>query len=245
MSTPFSPQDFDAVDPYVSRHKIASYEIAHQPLLQKVAASKKPVFVSTGASFPEEIAFAVSELQKYGCEDITLLQCTAAYPAPSVAMNVRAMRSLAAAFALPVGLSDHSLDCVTAPILAVAYGARVIEKHVTLQRSLPVPDSYFSLEPPEMKLFVEKVRLAEEMVGSGDKSVFREEDELFFFAKRAIQAIRPIKRGEILQDGYNMAILRPGNNSKGAHPALYAQIVGKKAGRDIPAGEGIQCGDVS
>jgi sialic acid synthase SpsE/RimJ/RimL family protein N-acetyltransferase len=245
MSTPFSPEDFDAVDPFVAYHKVASYEIAHLPLLEKVAASKKPVFVSTGASYPDEISFAVKELQSRGCKDITLLQCTASYPAPPESLNLRAMLSLASAFSLPVGLSDHSLDYVTAPLLAVAFGARAIEKHVTLRRSLPGPDSYFSIEPHEMKLFVEKVRLAEKMVGSGQKVVLPDEEELFMFAKRAVQAIRPIEAGEVLKDGDNIAILRPGNNCKGAHPSLYRQICGKQARHAISLGDGIQLEDVS
>jgi N-acetylneuraminate synthase len=244
MSTPFSTDDFDAVNPYVAAHKIASYEIAHEALLMKAAVSRKPVFVSTGGSFPEEIAFALSILRQAGCTDITLLQCTAAYPAPPTAMNLRAIRTLAQTFSVPVGLSDHSLDCITAPLLAVAYGASVIEKHVTMSRSLPVPDSFFSIEPSEMRLFVEKVRLAEKMVGTGQKGVLSEEEELFWFAKRAIQAIRPIEKGERLKDGENVAILRPGTNRKGAHPALYPSLCGHVVSRAIAAGEGIQRGDV-
>ena len=244
MSTPFSTDDFDAVNPYVSTHKIASYEIAHEALLKRAAATKKPVFLSTGASFPEEISFALSILRKTGCTDITLLQCTAAYPAPPVAMNLRVIRTLAQAFSLPVGLSDHSLDCITAPVMAVAYGASVIEKHVTMSRSLPAPDSFFSIEPPEMRLFVEKVRLAEKMPGTGQKRIFSEEEELFLFAKRAVQAREPIAKGERLVDGRNVAILRPGTNRKGAHPAQYAAFLGRVAVRSIAAGEGILRGDV-
>lgn len=191
-----------------------------------------------------EIAFAVSVLQQAGCRDITLLQCTASYPASPSSMNIRVMLSLSSAFSLPVGLSDHSLDCVAAPLLAVAYGARVIEKHVTWKRSLPGPDSFFSIEPQEMKLFVEKVRLAEAMAGAGQKVVLHEEEELFSFAKRSVQAIRPITKGERLKEGVHMDILRPGKNIKGAHPALYPMISGKKACRDIPSGAGIQAEDV-
>ena len=237
MATPFSPDVFDAGDPYVSHHKI--------PLLHRAAASRKPVFLSTGASYPAEIAFAVDELTKAGCRDLTLLQCTASYPAPPASMNVRAMRSLSLAYSLPVGLSDHSVDYCAAPLLAVAYGARVIEKHVTLQRSQPTPDSFFSLEPHEMTLFVEKIRLAEQMVGSAQKSVQNAEEELFCFAKRAIQSLRSIRRGEILQDGYNVAILRPGNNRKGAHPSFYSSVCGKRAVREISMGEGIHLEDVT
>ena len=244
MSTPFSTDDFEAVNPYVAIHKIASYEIAHEALLERAAATKKPVYLSTGASFLEEISFALSVLRRAGCTDITLLQCAAAYPAAPAAMNLRAIRTLAQAFCLPVGLSDHSLDCVAAPVAAVAYGASVIEKHVTMDRSIPAPDSFFSIEPPEMRLFVEKVRLAEKMAGTGQKRVLPEEEELFLFAKRAVQAIQPIAKGDRLIDGGNVAILRPGTNRKGTHPSQYAELLGRTAIRSIAAGEGVLRGDV-
>lgn len=243
MSTPFSVDDFKVVDPYVSRHKIASYELAHVPLLQSMARAKKPIYLSTGASFISEIAWAVSFLQKEGCQDITLLQCTAAYPARPESMNIRAMETLQAAFGLPVGLSDHSLDCVTSPLLAVAYGARIIEKHVTMSRSLPGPDQGFSIEPNELKIFVEKIRLAEKMVGSGEKKVLLQEEELFNFAKRAIQATRTIAPGEVLRLEDSIEILRPGSHTKGAHPAFAKSLSGRKARREIPIGEGVQLGD--
>jgi sialic acid synthase SpsE/RimJ/RimL family protein N-acetyltransferase len=243
MSTPFSVDDFNVVDPYVSHHKNASYELAYVPLLECIARSKKPVFLSTGASFIQEIAWAVSKLKKEGCEDITLLQCTAAYPAQPDMMNLRAMETLRTAFGLQVGLSDHSLDCVSAPVLAVAYGARVIEKHVTMRRSLPGPDQAFAIEPKELKIFVEKVRLAEKMVGSGDKKVLLQEEELFFFAKRAVQATRDIAPGEILRLGESIDILRPGSHTKGAHPAFASSLSGRRARRQIPMGEGVQLGD--
>ena len=244
MSTPFSVDDFAAVDPFVSFHKVASYEICHIQLLEKMARSKKPLFVSTGASFIQEVAFAVNTLRSFGCEDITLLQCTAAYPADPSSMNLKAMLTLHQAFGLPVGLSDHSLDAVTAPVLAVAYGASVIEKHITMDRTLPGPDQQFSIEPRELATFVEKVRMAEKMVGSGWKGVLPHEEELFRFAKRAIQATCPIPKGEACLLGKNMAILRPGNNVKGAHPSELSAIEGKRAKRALEAGEGIGIGDV-
>lgn len=244
MSTPFSIDDFDAVDPYVSFHKVASYEIAYFPLLEKIALSKKPVFLSTGASFLSEIAFAVRFLQKHGCSDITILQCTAAYPAQPESMNMRALETLSSAFGLPVGLSDHSLDCTAAPVLAVAFGASVIEKHITLHRSLPGPDHIFSIEPKELKMFVEKIRYAEKMVGSGEKRVLPQEEELFAFAKRSLQATKPINVGEIFSENVNMEILRPGSNRKGAHPSFAPLFEGRKSRRDICAGDGIQVGDI-
>jgi N-acetylneuraminate synthase len=244
MSTAFSVEDFEAVDPYVSRHKIASYEVALTPLLLRAAHSGKPVYMSTGASNIAEISWAVRTLQEAGCQDLTLLQCTAAYPADPSSMNLRALASLRSIFNLPVGLSDHSLDCLTAPVIAVSLGASVIEKHITLKRSLPGPDQRFSIEPHELKIFVEKIRLAEKMMGSGYKTVLPQEEELFYFAKRAIQALRFIKKDEVLIEGHNIAILRPGNNVKGAHPSFLPLLLGRKAGRDIQGGEGIQLGDV-
>jgi sialic acid synthase SpsE len=244
MSTPFSPEDFAAVDPYVSYHKIASYEIAFKPLLLLAAQSKKPVFLSTGASFFKEISWAVQTLREAGCRDLTILQCTAAYPALPHMMNIRAMNWLSKTFSCPVGLSDHSMDYDVAPLLAVAYGAKVIEKHITWDRTLPGPDHAFALEPHELRLFVEKVRLAEAMVGSGFKGVTSQEDELFHFAKRSLQAICPILVGDVIQEGKNIAILRPGNNIKGAHPALLPCIEGKKAKRSLLGGEGIHIEDV-
>lgn len=244
MSTPFSVEDFDAVDPYVSRHKIASYEIALTPLLLRAARSGKPVYMSTGASYISEIAWAVNTMKDAGCQDLTLLQCTAAYPASPSSMNLRAISTLQSTFGLPVGLSDHSLDCMTAPVAAVSLGASVIEKHITLKRCLPGPDQRFSLEPFELKIFVEKIRLAERMMGSGYKTILPQEEELFFFSKRAIQALRPIKKEEILIDGYNISILRPGNNSKGAHPSFLPLFLGRKARHDIAEGEGLHLGDI-
>jgi len=238
MSTPFSLEDFAAVDPYVRRHKIASYEIVHLPLLQAMARTGKPVFLSTGASYIEEIAWSVRQLQRAGCSDITTLQCTAAYPAQPTAMNVVAIQTLKASFGLPVGLSDHSLDTIVAPVLAVAFGAAVIEKHITLSRNLLGPDHSFALEPEELCECVQKVRLAEEMVGSGEKQVLDSEHDLYRFAKRAIQASDEIKAGEVL-DG-KIALLRPGNNTKGMHPAFFDKVKRRQAARDIAAGEGIQ-----
>jgi len=243
MSTPFSVQDFDAVDPHVSYHKIASYEISFTPLLERAAKSKKPIFLSTGASNIDEIAWAVGKLKEFGCEDLTLLQCTAAYPAAPESANIASLATLHQTFGLPVGLSDHSLDPVTAPILAVSFGATVIEKHVTLSRKLPGPDNAFALEAAELSLFVEKIRLAEKMVGSGHKKVLPQEKELFYFAKRAVQAIQDIKEGEKI--GENVALLRPGNNKKGAHPSKLPEIAGKTASHAIKAGEGVVVEDVT
>jgi len=244
MSTPFSPQDFDAVDPHVKRHKIASYEIAHLPLLEKIAESKKPVILSTGGSNIDEIAWSVGKLKGFGCEDLTLLQSTLAYDVDPTAMNLFAIKTLQQSFGLPVGLSDHSLDCGTAAVMAVSFGATVIEKQVTLSHDLPGPHQKLSLETSKLARFVEQIRCAEKMVGSGHKHVLEQEKELFYFAKRAVQAIQDIKEGEEFVDGKNVALLRPGNNKKGAHPSKLPEISGKTASHAIKAGEGVVVEDV-
>jgi sialic acid synthase SpsE/RimJ/RimL family protein N-acetyltransferase len=243
LSTPFSREDFLAVDPFVKRHKIASYELSHIHLLELAAKSKKPTYASTGAATLQEIAWAVSFYKQSGGSDLTLLHCSAQYPAEPKAMNVRAVEELRRIFGLPTGLSDHSSDPITAPVLAVALGAVVIEKHFTLSRKLPGPDHAFALEPHELKMLVESIRTAEEMRGNGYKKIQKQEEELYQFAKRKIQALREILPGEVFEEGKNIAILRPGGQKMGVHPGLLYEIVGKKATRAIEKGEGVQYGD--
>jgi len=243
MSTPFSEKDFKEVDPYVKRHKIASYESGHPHLIRLAAESKKPVFMSTGATTVDEIAWAVSYFRKQGGKDLTLLQCTAKYPAESADMNLSAITYLKERFRLPVGLSDHSRDPLTAPVMATALGASVIEKHFTLSNQLPGPDNSFAVLPHELKEMVRHVRIASEMRGSGYKEILPVEEELRMFCKRGLQAIRVIEKGETFKEGVNFAILRPGNQTQGAEPRFYADIEGKTAKRRIDLGSGILPGD--
>jgi sialic acid synthase SpsE len=216
MSTAFSLPDLAAVDPHVAVHKIASYEISHIRLIEQVAALGKP---------------------------LCLLQCTARYPAPPEAMNLRTIPALAARFGLPVGLSDHSPDPLTAPVAAVGLGACVVEKHYTVDRRLPGPDHAFAIEPNELKAMVRAVRDAAQMRGSGEKTVLPAEAELAAYARRGVQAIRPIAAGEPLREGVNVDILRPGKQRLGVHPRHLASLEGRPARRDIPLGDGLQPDD--
>ena len=243
LSTPFSKEDFLAVDPFVRRHKIASYELGHIHLLELAAKSQKPTYLSTGAATLQEIAWAVSYYKLSGGSDLTLLQCTAQYPAEIKAMNVQAIEELRCMFSLPTGLSDHSIDPITAPLMAVALGAVVIEKHFTISKRLPGPDHAYALEPYELKMLVEGIRKAEEMRGNGYKKIQKQEEELYRFAKRKIQALCEILPGDVFKEGENIAILRPGGQKMGVHPGLLYEIVGKKAKRQIARGEGVQYGD--
>ncbi len=243
MSTGFSPADFAAIDPLVEIHKIASYEIGHLRLIDLAAKSGKPTLISTGAATEADIAWAVERFRAKGGRDLCLMQCTAKYPAPLASMNLAVIPALRRRFGVAVGLSDHSRDPVTAPVGAVALGARVIEKHFTLDNSLPGPDHAFALMPEELKLMVRKVREAEAAHGWGTKEVAEDEKELAAFARRGIQAIKNIKRGDILHEGGNVDILRPGKRSLGLHPRFMEEIEGRKAARDIAAGEGLIPGD--
>lgn len=238
MATPFSIKDAQEIDPYVPIHKIASFEINHVRLLEFLAKTKKPILISTGASTYDEIDFAVNLVKKVH-DRITLLQCTSKYPAPMESMNLSVIPQMKSRYCLPVGFSDHSMDPLIAPLVAVGFGATVIEKHFTSDRNLVGPDHRFALIPIELELMISSIRQADKSKGSGNKEVLKEENKLQKFAKRSIQAIRKITKGEILREGYNFEVLRPGNMTRGLEPRFLAQISGKKAVKDVEIGEGI------
>lgn len=243
MASAFSPQDFSAVDPYVSIHKIASYEIGHIRLLELAAKTKKPIILSTGAATEEEISWSVNFLKQHSAGPITLLQCSAAYPAPSSSLHLKSIPWLKERFHVPVGLSDHSRDPTIAPIAAVALGATVIEKHFTTDNSLPGPDHAFAITPEELHSMVNAIRQTEIILGSPAKMIDPSEMELRFYARRGLQAISNIKKGDLLQENVNIAILRPGKQSLGVHSKYLDDVIGKHAKRDIHLGSGLQIGD--
>jgi sialic acid synthase SpsE/RimJ/RimL family protein N-acetyltransferase len=239
MSTPFSVRDFEALDPFVPMHKLASYEISHRRLIEKMAASGKPVLMSTGASTLEDVRWALDHFRACGGREVALLQCTARYPAPLDSLNLEAIPSMRSQFAVPIGLSDHSREPVTGPAAAIALGAVVIEKHFTLDRRLPGPDHAFAITPAELSQLVRAVRETEASRGSGIKEVLAAEDELRAFARRGLQATRAIRRGEVLREGQNFDILRPGKQRQGMHPRFIEDVEGRRAARDIELGDGI------
>ncbi|MFA5412009.1 MAG: N-acetylneuraminate synthase family protein [Candidatus Micrarchaeia archaeon] len=241
LSSVFDEESADLLDRYVPAHKIASYECNHIPLIRHVARKGKPVIISTGASTMEEIRDAVNAVRSEGAQ-LALMQCTAKYPAPLTAVNVKVVKTLMDKFDVPAGFSDHSREPFIAPLAAVALGASIIEKHFTLDNSLPGPDHKFALEPGELKLLVEYIRGTEKALGTEEKFVLPEEKELYDFAKRSIHAIRNIRKGEIFSSE-NVAALRPGKAGRGLPPKYLEQIIGKKAKRDIAAWKGILEGD--
>lgn len=243
MSSFFSVSDFEAINPYVARHKIASYEVNHLRLLEVAAKSGKPLILSTGASTEEEIAWAIEQFKNNGGRDLSLMQCTARYPADDSDMHLKTIPWLKRRFQVPVGLSDHSPHAYCAPVAAVALGATVIEKHFTLDKRLPGPDHFFALDPAELKEMVQAIRKTEPMLGNELKSVTENEQELRAFCHRGIQTTQVIHKGDTLQEGVNIDILRPGKQAAGVHPKYIVELQGKEAKRDIPLGSGIQHGD--
>ena len=239
MSTPFSVEDAKAIDPYTNYHKIASYEISHLRLIEYIASTGKPTFLSTGGTNKEEIRWALEKFSSNGGEKITLLQTTAKYPAPIDSLNLKAMIDLKNEFNVDVGLSDHSTDPVIGPVTATALGASVIEKHFTLDRKLPGPDHSFALNPDELAEMVKSIRNTEKCLGEGEKIVLNEELELRDYAQRTIQCIKQISKGDIFIEGKNIEVLRSGKQRKGLHPRFLEKIQGKKSTRDVSIGDGI------
>jgi len=239
MSTPFSVLDAKEINPYVQIHKLASFEINHVRLLEFFSSTNKPVLISTGASTYKEIDFAVNFVKKHGNNNICLMQCTSKYPCPLEALNLSVIPEMKSRYDVPVGFSDHSTDPVIAPVLAIGFGATIIEKHFTLDRSLPGPDHPFALIPSELELMIKAIRNAEQARGSGKKDILKEEIELRRFATRSIQATRDISKGEVFQEGINFDVLRPGNRIRGMEPRFLEDINGKRAVKDIKKGDGI------
>jgi len=239
MSTPFSVEDAQQIDPFVKLHKIASYELNHTRLLEFLSSTKKPILISTGASTYDEINYAINLIKGCGNKSIVLLQCTSKYPAPVNTLNLSVIPKMKSRYKLPVGLSDHSLNPLTAPLLAIGYGATVIEKHFTLDRNLPGPDHLFSLNPEELESMINSIREADLAKGTGHKEIQKEELELRRFATRSLQAIKNIAKGELLEEGKNFDVLRPGNRSRGTEARFLNQVNGKKTKKDVEMGDGI------
>lgn len=242
MASAFDEESVDRLDPFVSVHKVASYEMTHGPLLQAVARKGKPVILSTGTADFSEVREAVENFRASGNKELALMQCTAAYPAPLESLNVRAIATMKEAFGLPVGLSDHSRDPLIGPLTAVAVGANLIEKHFTLSNALPGPDHAFALEPQELRIMVRKIREAERALGTGEKKAHASETELKSFARRSIFAIQEVAPGEELTPS-NIAVLRCGKLPPGLQPNEYPRLLGRRAKRRIPVESAIQQSD--
>ena len=244
MSTPFDEHSADELEPYVPAFKIASYTMSHHPFLEHLSAKGKPILMSTGAHDLSEVREAVEVFRTAEFSDLALLQCVAAYPTPLESINVNVVRTLHEEFAAVTGLSDHTLDPVTAPSAAVALGASVVEKHYTLDKSMEGPDHEFALEPDELDEMVDAIRKTEKVLGDGAVGVLEAEEELHEIARRRIHAARDIEEGEVISED-NVEILRSGKRKKGLEPKHYGKLLGKKVEKPIKKGEGIRQEDVN
>jgi N-acetylneuraminate synthase len=243
LSTPFDERSAEKLDPYVPAYKIASYTMSHHPFLESLAARDKPILMSTGAHERDEVSESVGVLRNAGVEELVLLQCVAAYPTPLESINVRVVDRLRREFDVLSGLSDHTLDPVTAPAAAVALGADVVEKHFTLDKSMEGPDHQFALEPDQLDRMIGAIRRTETALGTDEKTVLDVEEELYDIARRRIHAATDIAAGETITEE-DVAILRSGRQNEGLHPKFHDELLGQTASRDIPKDSGITWDDV-
>lgn len=231
FSTPFDITSVDFLENLdVPLYKISSFEIVHIPLLKKVGQTRKPVFISRGLATPSEINQAIKTLKSAGCPKIVLLHCVSSYPATLAQMNVATMFDMRTRFNTLVGLSDHSLGPIAA-ITAVAEGACVIEKHLTLSRKDGGPDAAFSLEPAEFAILVKTIREVETAIGKVRYAPDKKEQK-FLMYKPSLFAAAAIKQGEKFTPD-NLRVVRPGF---GLAPKYYEQVLGKTAKKDIKQG---------
>lgn len=219
--------------------KLGSGELTNAPLLETAASVGRPVIVSTGMAELDEVVAAVDILQGAGATELALLHCVSNYPADSADANVRALTTLRDRFAVPVGFSDHTLGREAA-IAAVALGASIVEKHLTLDRSLPGPDHVSSLDPKEFGAFVESIRIASAALGDGVKRPAASELENRLLVRRSLVARRDLAAGTRL-DGGMLDSLRPGT---GITPMRREEVIGRRLVRPLTAGEQIGWSDV-
>jgi pseudaminic acid synthase len=231
FSSPFDKSSVDFLESiHVPAYKIASFEIADIPLIRYVAAKGKPVIISTGMASLADIEEAVQACKAVGNDQIILLKCTSSYPAKIEDANLITIANLRDTFHVIAGLSDHTLG-TTVPVLSIAYGAKVIEKHFILNKSIGGPDASFSLDKNEFKQMVDAVRDAEKAIGTVhyELSDMKEKNKIL---SRSLFAVSDIKAGDVFTDS-NVRSIRPGY---GLHPRYYDEIIGKNATKDIARG---------
>lgn len=231
FSTPFDPTAVDFLEDLdVPAYKIASFELVDLPLIRKVAATGKPVLLSTGMASLAEIDEAVCTARRAGARQLALLVCSSAYPSPPEAIHLRRIPHLAENFDVAVGLSDHTLG-ITVPVASVALGACVIEKHFCLGRDQPGPDTAFSLEPDEFRRMVEQVRIAERAVGRVQYGGSPDEQASRVF-RRSLFVVKDVRAGEPFTVD-NVRSIRPGH---GLHTRYLERVLGRNARRDVARG---------
>lgn len=233
-----SPFDLEAVDFLetlsVPMYKIASFEITDISLIEYAASKGKPMIISTGVAEEQDIQLAIETCRKTGNNQITLLKCTSQYPATIEQANLLTIPDMKKRFGVEVGVSDHTMGSIV-PVVAVSLGAKVVEKHFILDRSLGGPDSAFSMEPQEFKDMVDAVRQAEAALGQVTYEVSEKDKN----RRRSLFVVEDIKAGEVLTE-QNIRSIRPGF---GLHPKYYKEVLGKRAKVDLDRGKALEWGD--
>jgi pseudaminic acid synthase len=231
FSSPFDKSAVDFLeDLNAPAYKIASLEITDIPLIEYVASKGKPIIISTGIANFEDIKLAIDACKRQNNNQIALLKCTTSYPAPINEANLFMIKDMADSFNVLAGLSDHTLG-ITAPIAATALGARIIEKHFILDRTIGGPDASFSLTETEFTVMVNAVREAEKAIGQIDYSLTKKQKESRVFA-RSLYVVKDAKEGDLITEE-NVRSIRPGY---GLHPKYLPEIIGKKFNKDVTKG---------
>ena len=232
FSSPFDKTAIDFLESLdAPMYKIASFEITDIPLIEYAASKMKPMIIATGIAEIEDIQLAVDACRRVGNNDITLLKCTSAYPAPVEEANVIMIRDLAERFGVKAGLSDHTIGAMV-PVLAAANGAVMIEKHFILNKEVESEDATFSMDETEFRDMVQKVRLAEAAMGKVDYSL-TEKMKNSRTASRSLYVAEDMKAGDMITE-QNVRSVRPGF---GLHPKYLPEILGKRVNRDLKFGD--------
>ncbi len=214
----------------VQVHKISSFELVDLPLIEYTAKTGKPLIISTGMGSKMEIKDAVDVAKANSCKKIILLKCVSGYPAKPEEMNLRTIQHMRELFKCPVGFSDHSLG-IGASICAAALGACMVEKHFTLSRKTETPDSFFSIEPDELKELVDNIRIAEKALGKVHYGLTDEEKSSKIF-RRSLFVVKDVKAGDKV-NSENLKSIRPGY---GLTPKYLKEIIGQVFSKDVQRG---------
>lgn len=240
FSSPFDNSAVDFLEELNSPiYKIASFEITDIPLIEYTASKGKPIIISTGIAEVKDIELAIETCKKVGNNDITILKCTSAYPADPKDANLLTIPDIKSKFGVKAGLSDHTMG-IEGPVVAVALGATVIEKHFILDKSIGGPDAHFSLDEKEFTEMVAAVRKAEQMIGSVDYEMTDKKKKSRQFS-RSLFIVKDVKAGEKLSKE-NVRSIRPGF---GLHPKYLSEIIGKEFNQDIAMGKPLSLKDIN
>lgn len=224
FSSPFDPTSVEFLEKLnVPAYKIASFEITDIPLIELVASKGKPVIISTGIAQEEDIELALDACHRMGNKDVILLKCTSSYPAPIEEANMIMVKDIAQKYGVLTGVSDHTKGS-TVPVVATCFGAKVVEKHFILDRSIGGPDAAFSMNEEEFTQMVKSVREAEKAIGKVDYYLTEKQKKGREFC-RSLYVVEDIKEGEIITDS-KIRSIRPGY---GLHPKYYREVIGKKS----------------